>query len=553
MKLTKFDIGAEIISIITKGMYPNPKDALREYIQNGVDAFSKNISIKIRQESIVVEDDGFGMNRDVLRKAVRIGISDKNPKKDVGFMGIGIYSSFHLCDRITIYSRGSESIPNKLEMDFGEMKSILERQKEKKYKGTITSEDLIDLQTLLEQCITLTDNGDLTDNEFPIHGTRVELTKIEREFYSALSDFDKVADYLRNVIPLHYDKQNFEYAELIENEIQKICSEHKQKFEIINLKLQVNSKSANLFRSYKNIDFNKKFIPQPPIFLNIESNGQFFGVAWGCLNSLRRKLDNRDLRGFILKKQGFSIGNRKEMVKFFPRGNTFFDRYSGEIIIVSPKILPNASRDDIEYSPLRSLFYEGLTNIANKYDELGHVFQENSRGDEDLAELRKELKKELGKYNEFEENTENLISKIVTLKKIEDKLKGRIDRNGFSKESLPKAKILKQQVRDFENTIQVRIKTLTEKKKRKRSSNSVSSPIEIAKNVAKIDVKESTEIKEYENLFDLLVDLEFNIDDNLKPVIYLLDEKFIQQAAKNKSEYVNLLKSIKEEIQDNTL
>jgi len=34
MKLSKFDIGAEIISILTKGMYQDPRDALREYIQN---------------------------------------------------------------------------------------------------------------------------------------------------------------------------------------------------------------------------------------------------------------------------------------------------------------------------------------------------------------------------------------------------------------------------------------------------------------------------------------------------------------------------------------
>jgi len=99
MKLSKFDIGAEVISIITKGMYPDPKDALREYIQNGVDAGGKNVQVKIRQESIVIKDDGKGMNHDVLRNAVRVGISDKNPTKNVGFMGIGIYSSFHLCEK----------------------------------------------------------------------------------------------------------------------------------------------------------------------------------------------------------------------------------------------------------------------------------------------------------------------------------------------------------------------------------------------------------------------------------------------------------------------
>src|SRR5207248_11166954 len=48
MKFKDTDIGGEIISILTKGMYTDPKDALREYVQNGVDANSDKITIKIR-------------------------------------------------------------------------------------------------------------------------------------------------------------------------------------------------------------------------------------------------------------------------------------------------------------------------------------------------------------------------------------------------------------------------------------------------------------------------------------------------------------------------
>ncbi|MCL4856989.1 MAG: ATP-binding protein, partial [Flavobacteriales bacterium] len=415
MKLSKFDIGAEIISIITKGMYPDPKDALREYIQNGVDAHAKKMSVKVRQESIVVEDDGIGMDFDTLRKAIRIGISDKSPTKNVGFMGIGIYSSFHLCDKLTIFSRGSKDIPNKLEMDFGKMKLILEKQKDKRLKGEIQSEELIDLQTILEDCISLSNDGELDKNSFPAKGTRVELSKIEPEFYTALSNFDEVSDYLRNVIPLKFNEKEFKYAKQIEDEISRICSEKNQKFELVSLTLQVNSKIEELYRPYRNMDFSKDSIPLEPIFHNIESGDVFFGVAWGCLNSQRKKLDNKNLRGFILKKQGFSIGNRESLIKFFPRGNTFFDRYSGEVIIVNPKLLPNASRNDIEYSPLRSVFYESLTMVADKFDDEGHKYQEISKADEDLANLHTNVKEQLGSYNEFEEDTEVLVGRIVIL------------------------------------------------------------------------------------------------------------------------------------------
>lgn len=104
MKLSNSDIGGEIISIITKGMYTDPKDALREYVQNGVDAGARKIEIKIRQNVISIQDNGKGMTRGVMRRAVRVGMSDKNPKFSVGFMGIGLYSAFHLCDILTLAS-----------------------------------------------------------------------------------------------------------------------------------------------------------------------------------------------------------------------------------------------------------------------------------------------------------------------------------------------------------------------------------------------------------------------------------------------------------------
>jgi hypothetical protein len=549
MKLSKFDIGAEVISILTKGIYPNPKDALREYIQNGVDAQGKNLQVKVRQESIIIKDDGKGMNHDVLRNAVRVGISDKNPAENVGFMGIGIYSSFHLCEKLTIYSRGTKNIPNKLEMDFGKMKSILENQKEGRLNGTIKTEELIDLQTILEDCVSLTENGELSDETYPNQGTTVELTKIEPEFYTVLSNFDEVAEYLKNVIPLHFDRGRFEYAGEIEAEISRLCEKKKQKFELINLSLQVNSKIENLYRPYKNIDFNKDVVPQKPFFFPIERNNVFFGVAWGCLSSARKKLDNKSLRGFVLKKQGFSIGDREGLMKFFPKGSTFFDRYSGEVIIVNPKILPNASRNDIEYSHLRSLFYDVLTEIANKFDVEGQKYQEISKGDTELVKSLNEFKKELGAYNEYEEDSEKLVDKIVILKRIYTEIYGRIKRHGFKEESELKAKELLTNVENLEKTIQARIKVVTKNKKRRSKTISKT---EIAKNTSKIEVSKSLEeIKNYDSLYDLLIDIDIKIDEDLTNIIHLIDEMFIQSVAQSKADYYRLLQQFKERSQDN--
>jgi len=551
MKLNKYDIGGEIISILTKGMYPDPKDALREYIQNGVDAAAKNINLKVRQDSIVIEDDGNGMNHNVMRNAVRVGISEKNPVKNVGFMGIGIYSSFHLCDNLTIYSKGSDNAPNKIVMDFGGMRAILDEQKEKRLSEETRTDELIGLQTLLEEFITITENGDLKDKEFPYKGTRVELTGMETEFYSALSNFDEVAEYLRSVIPLHFDERNFTYGKQIEEKIAEICEAHKQKFEIINLHLQINSQKETLFRPYKDVSFysGDGEPPLEPIYHTIQ-NGEFFGVAWGCLNRFRKKVEEKSLRGFILKKQGFSIGTRASMVKYFPRGNTFFDRYSGEIIIVNANLMPNASRTDLEYSPLRSVFYEKLTSLAALYDEFGHEHQEYTKGDDELAHINNRIKEEIGSYNENEGNPEVLVNKIVAVKEIANSLQGRIERKGFRDESQETASKLLDRAKELEALFQERLKTLTEDKKQKKESKKQSA-LQIAKKLSQLKIAQIAERKKYESLYDLLKDLEFNIDEELKEAIFLIDEKFIQKDATSREEYYSLLNELKDEILNN--
>lgn len=544
MKLSKFDIGAEIISIITKGMYPDPKDAIREYIQNGIDAHATEMSVKVRQESIVIADNGIGMNRDVLRKAVRVGVSDKNPTKDVGFMGIGIYSSFHLCSKMSIYSRGEKDIANLLEMDFGKMKSILESQKKARLNDSINSDELIDLQTLLESCISLTEDGEFSSEEFPYKGTRVELSGIEPEFYSSLSDFEEVKFYLQNVIPLHFDKERFSYANIIENKINDICNSKDQRFEIIDLSLQINSRIESLYRPYTDSDFNPYQPPIEPQFEILE-NGEFFGIAWGCLNSVRRKLQNRQLRGFILKKQGFSIGRRENVVKFFPRGNTFFDRYSGEVIIVNEKILPNASRNDIEYSPLRTLFYDTLKEVADKFDDRGHKYQEESKAKEHLATINKDFKILVGRYNEFESNPEILINHIVKIKRINDTLSNAIKRKGFDEESEYKAEELLQNIRGFERTVQERVSYLAEEKK-KVEKNNTNTKTQIAKNVKEINIGEPSEtLNKYESLLDVIDDLELTYSEEFKQLIELIDEIFVQGISDSKIEYYENLVNLK--------
>lgn len=548
MELTRYDIGAEIISILTKGMYRDPRDAVREYIQNAVDAQSKNIEVKVRTNSIVIQDYGIGMNYDILRRAVRLGISDKNPTKNVGFMGIGIYSAFHLCERLDIYSMGSQGNPNKLTMDFSKMRMVLERQKELRLSGKIDSNQLVDLQSLLEECIDITKDGELSQSVYSKTGTRVEIMGLDTTFSPVLSDFDELASYLRDVIPLRFDRENFVHAAEIEEEIGKICAKHEANFEMTNLNLQVGSRQEDLFRPYKDTDFNAKVKPQKPTIIEIKRGNMFFGVAWGCLNEVRKVVDTRSLSGFILKKQGFSVGTRDSLVKYFPKGHSYYDRTIGEVIVTNPNLLPNASRTDLEVSEYRTKFFDALQNVAAQFDEKAEQHQEWTKTDEDLAKITDELKKLNVQFERTGDDSDELIAVLVDVKAQADKISKRIKRrSSIRPESYSIATQIKDQAIKLEKSIQEKINNIINH--RKTSKADKAKTIKIGKELTALHLPKPEE-KKYETIFDLLEDLDIVLkDEKIKVFVEVLDEKFVQPAPETRAGYYQLLNNLKAEIQ----
>lgn len=543
IKITKHHIGGELISILTRGMYPDPRDTLREYVQNGVDAEAKNIEIKIRGDAIVIEDDGHGMDEQAMLKAIRVGISDKNPKIDVGFRGIGIYSSFHLCDQLHIYSKAKKGVPHMLIFYFKRMRDILHQQQTARLKGDLTGDELVDLQSLLEKHIEFKTIG---DDKFPKEvGTRVEMVNIDPSFFKSLSKFKEVADYLRQVVPLHFDPEKFKWAKQIEDEITEICKEHKAVFNLIDLTLQVDAQIEKLYRPYTNDLFDQE--PLKPRFKAIKNRNYFFGVAWGCLNATRNKIDDKELRGFLIRKQGFAIGKRSDISKYFGR-TTYFDRYVGEIIIVHPDLLPNAARTDFEISSLRALFYEELNEVATFYNDVANQYQEFTKGDDELDEAVSVLKELEANISFQSENLEQLIEAIVRIRSIRELIKGRLKRRVLREERrkeaenlVKSAEALEKEIRGFINKTRKGVKVTKGK----------TPEIKSLERIKKLpDIKPKKEEKILESLPEVFERLGLTVSEEVRKALEIIDEKFIHASANNRAEYLLIIKSLKEEIED---
>lgn len=541
MRFTQNDIGGEIISIITRGMYDDPKDALREYVQNAVDAESQNISIKIRQNLIIVQDDGNGMDETTMRKAVRVGVSEKNPKSNVGFMGIGLYSSFHLCDNLTIYSKISEGTPHKLNFKFRAMRDILEFQKENRLNNVNDPNySQIALQTLLENNIDLVE---VEDSEFPSVGTRIELSGVEVEFYNSLSKFNEVANYLEKVIPLPFSP-NFRYGQDIQNKIQEVCSQYNAKFELVNLRLQINDEAKTLYRPYSDADFVPA--PQYPFFKELKTPKEFFGLAWGCLNEDRNVLKNTENRGFLIRKQGFAIGTRHDLVQYF-KSQKFFNRYVGEFIIVHPKLLPNGPRSDFEYSDLRTLFQTALRDAASYFNQCANQYQEYSIADEEINEAIDLVKEYGSNLDLFDDNGQILLNTLYKVDDMEKSLEERLKKKFVHPNRIDRAKSVSNALKDLSKDLRKNIEIKKNNSTKAQTKSHGATSIRLSKLPEKT---KSTISSQPKNLIEAIEQIGIELNDDVISTLSYLDQEYVQIYIDSDEAYLKRLLEIQKELEE---
>lgn len=538
--LKKSDIGGEIISILTKGMYSDPKDALREYVQNSVDAKAKKIEIKIRHNNIIVQDNGYGMDYNTMRDAIRLGVSDKNPKYHVGFMGIGIYSSFHICEQLVIYSGVKNQSPSKISFNFKRMREELEGQREKRFHNSVNEDQLIALQKLLERNIDL-DN--LNNDDFPKIGTRVELNGLEPDFFKSLSKFDEVSGYLENVLPLPFEPK-FKWGKTIEKKIKEECKKNNVNFEIVNVKLQVNEEIKDLYKPFKNEDFEPE--PLEPKFIELKNRTDFFGIAWGCLNKGTNAIKNDKVRGFLIKKQGFTIGSRDDLLLDYFKRPVFFNRSVGEVIVLRSKMMPNASRSAFEPSPLRASFYECLNDFAESYNSYASNHQEDTKANQELEKAIDYYKQTNAQLNLYSEDPDALLEFLFKLKSISKDLDrrnkaGRFENINRQKDYLYVTKSITQLANQIRSFIDV--------KKKKKTPKAKSEEIIVKENQSLPRKSGLTQEKEYKNLLEVVKSLGISINDDLERIFCLLDEQFIQPS-KSKNDYLDTLIKLKQDIEE---
>ncbi len=353
-KFESTDIGAELLPILTLGLYRDPFDAIREYAQNGIDAGATELQVIITSNSVVVIDNGTGMSPDVASQAIRLGMSSKNPTTQVGFRGIGIYSALHLCDRLVIHTRDMDDRCSVVDMDFKLIRDLIAQEQKEMLKGKPRD---LGLETVMSRAITV---GDDNEDFMSMHGTMVVMKSLSTDMGDRLKDDRRLEEYIQSSIPLPFNP-DFRWKDEIESKLSSYNLKN------INFTIESHGSSRMVYRPYTNDIFNNNE-GEKPAFLEVKDTSRHYGICWYCANDTNNVLINKSLRGLLIKKQGFSIGSRTYAYQYFAR-KVILDRITGEVIVSLDELLPNAARDEFEASQIRDKFHQLLIKLAKDISE----------------------------------------------------------------------------------------------------------------------------------------------------------------------------------------
>ena len=356
------DVGAELLDILSRGLYTDPFDAVREYVQNAVDAGASEIIITHTGAALQIRDDGFGMGWEELKNARRFGVSIKDATKDIGFRGIGIYSSYGIAGKLRFLSR--KTLSNEqlgMEIDFASIKQKLDRSRQT--PGRRAAIPLADVLYDHSEFTRAAYAGRMDDPAF----TLVALEEIDPTFREKLADRDQLKDYLLRTVHVKFTEANHGI------EVNRLLQDH----------LNITGVSIKLrFHGHLELTLERQMpshaVSSPEThWLYNDITGERIAFVWHSLTEGNNTLPIAE-NGFALKLKSFTIGSRSLLkVPLWPRtgGGVLYGWYFGEVhILDSANIVPNAARNALEPGSqtayLESVLRSYFSNIHKHADDV---------------------------------------------------------------------------------------------------------------------------------------------------------------------------------------
>ena len=109
---------AKLIESLRYLTYTN-ETAIADIVDNSFDAEADNVIVSIdKNDSIIIHDDGHGMDKKVMGEAIKLGSDTQKEQTDLGRFGMGLVTaSISMGRRVEVISKMEDEEPHKVVLD----------------------------------------------------------------------------------------------------------------------------------------------------------------------------------------------------------------------------------------------------------------------------------------------------------------------------------------------------------------------------------------------------------------------------------------------------
>ena len=351
--------GGFVLETLTIGLYGEARSAIREYLQNGLDAVMQatdaglipaagaRIDVYLESDTLIVRDNGVGIAKDrAVSTLTSIGASLKDYREQAGFRGIGRLAGIAFCQRLVFMTKAKgESVMTNVAFDAEQLRKDM----------SPASGGRLSLERLLEKNVKATQPPaeDLNAHFFEV---RLEgLVNAPGE----TTDADQMVDFISQVAPVAY-ADDFPFK----NQIEAAAAERRfarrspqagqrSALEEVEIWVHGNGRSITTRKPYSdsfvvgrdNVALNEILIHDPP-------SGKWWG--WVGLKREPGAYKEETTKAIRVRLRNIQIDGTQIMGEMFSSVQDaasygrFNDWYVGEIFVDPTFVIPKSRRDGFE-------------------------------------------------------------------------------------------------------------------------------------------------------------------------------------------------------------
>lgn len=379
--------GGFVLETLTIGLYGEARSAIREYLQNGLDAVllavdrnvqtfaEAKIDVTIEDDALVIRDNGIGLAQGVAVKTLTsVGASLKDFREQAGFRGIGRLAGIAFCNSLVFLTKAKgENVCTRVVFDARQLRKDM----------SPGSGGQLSLHQLLSKNVKATQpsTSDVADHFFEV---RLEgLVNAPAES----TDVDQMVDFISQVAPVAYADDFTFKAQVEEVAAQRRFSKRPvgsgaaSGLEEVRIWVHSGARTVEVRKPYHaTYTVGRDDVHLNDIIISDGGSGKWWG--WVGLKREPGAYKAETTRAIRIRVRNIQIDGTEIMGGIFadvPDAKSyerFNDWYVGEIFIDPTFVIPNSRRDGFEEDANWEIVRNELIGLC---DDLGKRAYEISK------------------------------------------------------------------------------------------------------------------------------------------------------------------------------